>query len=143
MTDRDLPTLRRAADLAVRYLEGVDERPAGPTGTAADVRAALGGLLPDEGVPAPQVVEELAAAVEPALVASAGPRYFGFVTGGAVPAALAADWLASAWDQNGFSAVSSPPPAPSSRSRRTGSRTCSACRRRPRRGSRRAPRWPT
>jgi glutamate/tyrosine decarboxylase-like PLP-dependent enzyme len=46
------------------------------------------------------VIEELARAVAPGLVASAGPRYFGFVIGGSVPAALAADWLTSVWDQN-------------------------------------------
>ncbi|MEA2293435.1 MAG: hypothetical protein QOE86_1074 [Solirubrobacteraceae bacterium] len=96
--------LRRAADLADAFLAGAATRPAGPTGTAEALRMPL----PEHGVDAVQVVEELAAAADDGLVASAGPRYFGFVTGGALPAALAADWLASTWDQNSFSAVSSP-----------------------------------
>src|SRR4051794_21887067 len=96
--------LRRAADLAEAFLAGAAERPAGPTGTAEALRVPL----PDDGVDPVTVVEELAAAADDGLVASAGPRYFGFVTGGALPAALAADWLASTWDQNSFSAVSSP-----------------------------------
>src|SRR5215211_1544146 len=56
--------------------------------------------LPDEGEDPVAVVEALAAAAAPGLVASPGPRYFGFVTGATLPAALGADWLTSAWDQN-------------------------------------------
>jgi glutamate/tyrosine decarboxylase-like PLP-dependent enzyme len=106
MIDRAL--LTRTTELAADYLDGVAERHAGPLAGFPELRAALGGALPERGVPAQEVVEALARDAAPGLVASAGPRYFGFVIGGALPAALAADWLASAFDQNGFSAVSSP-----------------------------------
>lgn len=62
--------------------------------------ADLGGPLPEDGVDALRVIDDLAHAADPGLVASAGPRYFGFVIGGSLPVALAADWLTSAWDQN-------------------------------------------
>ena len=106
MIDRAL--LARTAELAADHLESIGERHAGATAGFDELRAALGGPLPATGVPPGQVVEELARDAEPGLVASPGPRYFGFVIGGALPAALAADWLTSAWDQNSFSAVSSP-----------------------------------
>jgi glutamate/tyrosine decarboxylase-like PLP-dependent enzyme len=72
------------------------------------LRADLGGPLPESGLEPADVVDLLAAAVDSGLVATAGPRYFGFVTGGSLPAAAAADVLTTAWDQNGFNVVYSP-----------------------------------
>jgi glutamate/tyrosine decarboxylase-like PLP-dependent enzyme len=92
--------LRRTAELAADYVASLDERPVFPRVEPEELRHALGGPLPDEPVAPEQVVEELAAAADPGLVAMGSGRYFGFVIGGALPAALAADWLASAWDQN-------------------------------------------
>jgi glutamate/tyrosine decarboxylase-like PLP-dependent enzyme len=100
--------LRRATELAIEYLEGLPDRPVRTLTSYEAAHAALGGPLPEAGEDPVTVVERLAAAAAPATVASAGPRYFGFVTGGSLPAALAADWLVSAWDQNGFSRTSSP-----------------------------------
>ena len=103
-----MSALRRAAALAEDHLEGLAGRGVGALTSYEDVLAALDEPLPQEGEDATSVVERLAQVLGPATVASPGPRYFGFVTGGALPAALGADWLASAWDQNGFTRTSSP-----------------------------------
>ncbi|MGH2946859.1 MAG: pyridoxal phosphate-dependent decarboxylase family protein [Solirubrobacteraceae bacterium] len=100
--------LRRAAQIAEEHLGGLGERRVGADIGYEDVLAALDAPLPEEGEDAVAVIEELAAVAGPGTVASPGPRYFGFVTGGALPAALAADWLVSTWDQNGFGRTSSP-----------------------------------
>jgi glutamate/tyrosine decarboxylase-like PLP-dependent enzyme len=92
--------LARAAGLAARYLETLPSRPVAARAGLAALRASLGGALPARGADPAEVLERLAAEAEPGLVASAGPRYFGFVIGGSVPAALAADWLVTAWDQD-------------------------------------------
>jgi glutamate/tyrosine decarboxylase-like PLP-dependent enzyme len=98
----------RAAELAEEHLAGIADRRVGAALSYEDAVAALDEPLPEHGEDPVAVIEHLAATAGPATVASPGPRYFGFVTGGALPAALAADWLASAWDQNAFSRVSSP-----------------------------------
>ncbi|MDA0165145.1 aminotransferase class V-fold PLP-dependent enzyme [Solirubrobacter ginsenosidimutans] len=100
--------LEHAFRHAEAFLASLPDRPVGPPVDPDALRAALGRELPDEGVPAEQVIDDLVAGADPGIVASAGPRYFGFVTGGALPAALAADWLASAWDQNAHMWVGSP-----------------------------------
>ena len=73
-----------------------------------EIRARLGGALPVRGVDAAQLIELLAEVGREGTVASQGPRYFGFVTGGSLPAAVAADWLVSSWDQNAQMFVMSP-----------------------------------
>ncbi|HEV2917823.1 MAG TPA: aspartate aminotransferase family protein, partial [Actinomycetota bacterium] len=92
--------LGEAFDQALAYLDGLPARPVPARAGLAELRAALGGPLPERPLDPRDVVAELATAAEPGVVASAGGRYFGFVVGGATPAALAADWLTSAWDQN-------------------------------------------
>jgi glutamate/tyrosine decarboxylase-like PLP-dependent enzyme len=95
---RDL--LARTAELAADYVESLGERPVFPAVTPEQLREALGGPLPEGPAEPDQVIEELVAAAEPGVVALGSGRYFGFVIGGALPAALAAEWLTSTWDQN-------------------------------------------
>jgi glutamate/tyrosine decarboxylase-like PLP-dependent enzyme len=95
---RDL--LRRTAEIAADYVESLDERPVFPPVTPEALREALGGPLPEDPVDADRVLTDLVERAEPGVVAEGSGRYFGFVIGGALPAALAADWLTSAWDQN-------------------------------------------
>src|ERR1700733_7992078 len=82
------------------WFETLSTRPVGASASSDQLRQSLGGPLPEDGRPASAVVDALAHAGATGAVASAGPRYFGFVVGGSVPAALAADWLVSTWDQN-------------------------------------------
>ncbi len=103
---RDL--LRCTADHASDFLETLDERPVFPAVGVEELRARLGGPLPDGPTDPAAVVDQLVAAAEPGVVAIPSGRYFGFVIGGAVPAALAADWLTSAWDQNAGLYVAGP-----------------------------------
>lgn len=98
---RDAETaLARVHEHALRWLSSLDDRAVPPGATVAEVVAALGADLPDGPSDPAAVVDLLAEAVEPGLTAMPSGRFFGFVIGGTHPAALAADWLTSAWDQN-------------------------------------------
>jgi len=98
----------RAAELARAWLGTLRERPVGIPVGPDELRARLGGPLAEAGQDPAGLISDLADALQPGLVATAGPRYFGFVNGGTLPAALAADWLVSAFDQNAAMYVMSP-----------------------------------
>src|SRR4051794_12398068 len=95
---RDL--LDYTAGIAADFYDSLPDRPVFPTASDRELRGALEGPLPELPTDPRAVIEALAAAADPGLVAEPGGRYFGFVIGGAVPASIAADWLTSAWDQN-------------------------------------------
>lgn len=92
--------LHRAYEHAVRWLAGLSDRPVPARAPAEEIVRALGPGLPDGPTSPADVVDLLATACEPGLTAFPGGRFYGFVVGGSLPAALAADWLVSAWDQN-------------------------------------------
>ena len=92
--------LRRTAELAADFLDSLEDRPVFPRVSADELREALGGPLQDAPLDPEDVVEQLAAAADPGLVSIPSGRYFGFVIGGGLPAAVAADWLTTTWDQN-------------------------------------------
>jgi glutamate/tyrosine decarboxylase-like PLP-dependent enzyme len=100
--------LTAAAQRATRYLNALKERSAAPSKEALHDLHRFDEQLPEQPTDPERVLALLDDFGSPATVASAGPRYFGFVVGGALPAALAANWLASAWDQNGGMVAFSP-----------------------------------
>jgi len=102
------PILDRAAQRAARYLDELSTRRVAPDEEALSRLQELGGPLPDQPTDAESVLEALDRIGSPATVATAGGRFYGFVHGGTLPVALAANWLAGAWDQNAALYASSP-----------------------------------
>jgi glutamate/tyrosine decarboxylase-like PLP-dependent enzyme len=100
--------LGRALDLARQYAASRQDRPVRGRATLHELRAALGGPLPATPIDPTDVIDALARAADPGLVTTTGPRYFGFVTGGALPATVAAEWLTAVWDQPASLYVLSP-----------------------------------
>ncbi len=93
--------LARVAEIIGEDRADFEDARVAPDVTVEQVRGLLDGPLPESGSDDEIVIDEFVAAARQALVASPGPRYFGFVIGGSMPAALAADWLVSGWDNNG------------------------------------------
>ena len=98
MNEREL--LHATADYAADFIETLDERPIRPEADVEELTTALGGPLPEDGMDPRAVVAALVEDASPGIVGIPSGRFFGFVIGGALPGALAADWLTSAWDQN-------------------------------------------
>jgi glutamate/tyrosine decarboxylase-like PLP-dependent enzyme len=98
------PDFRNALNIAfnqsISHLEHLDESSVAATADAPTLRRQIDKPLGEQGLPPAQVIEELVHGVQGGLLGSAGGRFFGWVIGGALPAAVAADWLTSAWQQN-------------------------------------------
>jgi len=100
--------LRHTLAPALAFLEELPNRRVAARASFAELERILGGPLPEHGSEPAAVIDALARGADAGLVASAGPRYYGFVTGGSLPVATAADLLVSAWDQNAALHVMSP-----------------------------------
>jgi aromatic-L-amino-acid decarboxylase len=96
----DRAALERAAQHAFAWLDGLDARGVAATASVAELRARLARPLADEGVDGVRVIDDLVADTAGGILGSQGGRFFGWVIGGGVPAAMAADWLTTVWDQN-------------------------------------------
>ena len=108
MNDSGHSVLMSAAQRGVKYLEGLERRPVAPSAAALARLGELDRPLSDAPTPPDQVIKLLDEIGSPATMASAGGRFFGFVIGGSLPVALAANWLAGAWDQNSGLVVIAP-----------------------------------
>ncbi|HEY6335802.1 MAG TPA: pyridoxal-dependent decarboxylase, partial [Alphaproteobacteria bacterium] len=97
-----------AAAHAAKYLETLRTRPIGTTATVEELRLRLAKPLPETGMAPEKVIDELVRDADGGILASASGRFFGWVIGGALPVAIAADWLTSTWDQNAASNLTAP-----------------------------------
>jgi glutamate/tyrosine decarboxylase-like PLP-dependent enzyme len=100
--------LNLAAGHAAAYLDTLDSRPIAAAASLDELRSRLAKPMPEAGMAAEAVINELVQDVDGGIVASGNGRFFGWVIGGTLPVALAADWLTSTWDQNGASNLTSP-----------------------------------
>jgi glutamate/tyrosine decarboxylase-like PLP-dependent enzyme len=106
--DDERRVIKCVTAVAEEFLDGLGERPVCASWDVDQVAGVLGGPLGEDGVDPVQVLDELVAGAEPGLVAMPSGRFFGWVIGGVLPAALGADWLTALWDQNAGLLASSP-----------------------------------
>jgi glutamate/tyrosine decarboxylase-like PLP-dependent enzyme len=102
------PLLEKTLQHSLSHLENLDSKSVAATSALSELRSRLNKQLNIEGIDAQKVIDELVTDTEGGLIGSAGGRFFGWAVGGSVPAALAADWLTSAWDQNACLVASAP-----------------------------------
>lgn len=102
------PELKRAAEIAVEYIESIDQQKVSEEPDPLVLRDRLSKELTADGLPPLQVINELAEDARDGLLNTANGRFFGWVIGGGIPASIAADWLTSAWDQNAAAYACSP-----------------------------------
>jgi glutamate/tyrosine decarboxylase-like PLP-dependent enzyme len=102
------PFLDDVLAYANQFLDGLPERRVTPTAGVEELRAALGGALPDDPQSGREVIRALIEGAEPGIMGTPSPRFFGFVIGGAIPETIAADWLVALWDQNAGLHVAGP-----------------------------------
>src|SRR5207253_9638470 len=107
-TSAFLPALERALSHSLAHLESLEHSPVAAGACLQTLRERLMKPLSREGISAEQVIDELVTDTAGGIIGSAGGRFFGWVIGGSLPAALAADWLTSAWDQNAASYACGP-----------------------------------
>jgi glutamate/tyrosine decarboxylase-like PLP-dependent enzyme len=108
VSDEYRDALSRAEGHALEWLASVNDRQVGPTASIDELVEAFGGSLNSEPRDPGAVVDELARLAEPGLMAMPSGKFFGWVIGGTLPAALGADWLVSAWDQNAAMRLATP-----------------------------------
>ena len=97
------PVLERALTHSLAHLDGLEHTPVGATATLESLRERLAKPLNAQGMAAEAVIDDLVADTAGGITGNAGGRFYGWVIGGSLPAALAADWLTAAWDQNAAS----------------------------------------
>src|ERR1700733_10578130 len=102
------PALERALSHSLVHLDNLEQSPVGAVANLQSLREHLAKPLNSECIAADRVIDDLVNDTAGGIVGSAGGRFFGWVIGGSLPAALAADWLTSAWDQNAASYACSP-----------------------------------
>ena len=100
LDSRQTAALERATELALSYLGSLETMPVAATASLVELRRRFSRPLTDTGIDPVTVIEELARDAAGGLLGSAGGRFYGWVIGAGLPAALGADWLTAAWDQN-------------------------------------------
>ncbi len=104
----DTSVLRTTAERAIALYEGLEHAHVAATASHEELWSRLAGPLPEHGVDADDVIDRLLRGAEGGLVGAGGPRFFGWVIGGSLPSAIAADWIVSTWEQNGAIYQTSP-----------------------------------